>query len=805
LSILLKHIRMNSPFLHFNSLEQETQKDTDMFPAETMQESPFLINLRLDGERLSSDPRAEQFTQIMDELYDSEFENAIEDLLSEADDLKESNSGNGEYITNEYARRNGVYEYYAPLNKEMDHFFNQLISKGEQVDNRQGTLEELETFIDQYSHEGNSMTDIQENLFGGFKKWVGKVAGAMKKGVSTVGRLASKFGFGFLFGKIKKIAVKFLKGFLEKAISKLPAQYQGLAQDLSRKILPQSMSTAPAAAVQQDNPPSASEPIEAAQQEMNAAVAHLLTANNEMEWGVVERELDNANTLNEGPSVDIDAARQNFIQQLNELQDEADAQPQVEQFLPVVLTGLKFVLPIVGRQRVINWLSSIIAKLIQRFIGRENAKALSSQMVEKGFKLLNLETAPEEETQLGATAVAATVEETVRQLENFPPYVFEDRPAFERYVVDAFEQAAAANMPDVLNESVYKKHPSLRESNRLKNLVWRLIVKYHGKHRHHHKVKKLNEVIETELTPYIAEEVRTFGGTSLTTFLRDRMGITVNDCIPVKVHLFEGLPDTRLYQLAKYAEGIPSMGTSDRSAWMQFHPFTSIAAGLLTGEPGLGCRSENCLHKSMNASGHRYYYLEILGARPQFFAPDGKRPILRGITSLRIKFDFLSNEIGVNQYLSEADAQAVAISLRKNQPETAHLLLMMAIEEGLKNTFFYRQYSCIKIVHPNVIPGKRSGLAMDLVPPVVVNGLKEAMKNWVGQSLLSYLRNQAAQFVQAAEDYADGVTLSATLLSPPNFPVLRQMLSGTSAALTEALFAKAPADVLITAKPGKHD
>jgi hypothetical protein len=271
----------------------------------------------------------------------------------------------------------------------------------------------------------------------------------------------------------------------------------------------------------------------------------------------------------------------------------------------------------------------------------------------------------------------------------------------------------------------------------------------------------------------------------------------------VRVHLFEALPGSNLHHLAKMAEGLPGMENYNRAAPQQFHPLTSIAAGLLLGEPGLGCRSTHkCLSKQRNAGGHRYYYLEVPGARPQFFVPPAGEPLVRGITDLQVKLDFLANEIRLHLYLSEADAQAVATSLRKNQPETAHLLAMMALEEGLKNAFSYSQYGHLKIVHPQVMPGKRSGLALELVPPVVVNALKAAIKTWSGHPLITYLRNQADQFVQAAEDYADGVTLQAVMLSPADLNVLRQMIAGAGISLPEAIFSKAPADVLFSARPG---
>jgi hypothetical protein len=797
---------MNSPFLHFPSLELEVDKDIENAATEIVSESPFLSNTRLNGERLNDDPKSESLIRVMDELYDEEFEEAIDELLSEAEDIKESVIQTENYFTNEYQSRNTLQQYYLPLNRETDRFFNQLIQNAEQVDQKNKDVEELENFLEKYTTEDKQITDIQDNFLGGLKKLAGKVVGAVKKGVSTVGKLAKKFGLGFLFNKLKKIAFKFLKGFLNKGIKHLPANLQGTARNLADKIMPKSVAPVPAStsANGQANSEPATEPAEAAQQELNAAVAHLLTANNEMEWELIERELDNDASIsnNEGP--DLSSARQQFIKEISQLEHNANPEPQVEQFVMVILTALKFIIPILGREKVMNWLSSLISKLIEKFIGKETAIALSKQMVAKGFSMLNLEHEPEDAAQIGAGAIAETVEDTVRQLEHFPAYVFEDRPLFERHVVEAFEQAAAVNLPDILSESVYKKFPLLRESNR-RRLLWKLNRRSARDHRRQLKVKSLNEVIETEITPFIANEVRSFGGVPLSTFLRDRMGVEVTKTIPVRMHLFEALPESRFYHLAKYAEGIPGMQTTNKAAWMQFHPLTSVASGLLLGEPGLGCRSsEKCLSKHKNAGGHRFYYMEVPGARPQFFSPRDRKPVLRAITCLKGKLDFMSNEIRLKLYLSEADAQAIATSVRKNQAETAHVLLSMILEQGLKNLFSYGQFGNLKILHTNVIPGKRSGLALDMLPPVVVNALRQAIKLWAGEAMIGYLRNQADQFVQAAEHEADGVMLNINIISPPDFTLLRQMLIGAGFKMQESLFTHSPADVLVIAKPGSH-
>lgn len=789
---------MNSPFLNFPSLELEKKEDPQIQPVEEAPESPFLNKYQLNGHKPADDPQTEQFVQIMDELYDEEFEDALEGLINEASDFKEAQVVSDDYLQNERHAGSLLQQFYTPLNHEVEQLFSQLIHEGEQVDGNDKSLEELESFLDNYRYSNQNLTDIQENFLGKLIKKVKKVAKkvgrTVKKGVTAAGKLASKFGLGFLFRKLKNIAFKFLKGFLQKGIKKLPPQYRGLAQNLAKKIMPHAVQKE---VMEQLEPELAAD----IQQEYDAAVAHLLTANNQMEWELVEREMNSLEAPDFDETKEMQQARQAFMNHIGESETIDDATPHVEQYVQAVVTGLKFVLPIVGRQRVINWLASIIAKLIERFIGKQQSKAISRQMVEAGFKMLNLETAPDD-TQTGSSAVAATVEATVKQLENFPEYVFEDRRLFERYVVEAFEQAAAANMPDMLNESVYAKFPWLRESNR-KRLLWKL------KNRHNHrlgqaKIKRLNEVIETEITPFIAEEVRTFGGIPLATFLRDRMGVTVNDTVPVRLHLFEALPGAHLADLGKYAEMMAQNGSSDNETATQFHPLTSIASGLLMGEPGLGCRCNKCLSKSNNAAGHRYYYIEVPGARPAYFAPPTGKPVLRGITSLSLKLDFLANEIRLNLYLSEADAQAIAVNLRKNQPESAHLLALMTLEEGLKNVFSYGKYGKLKIVHPNVLPGKRSGFAIDLVPPVVINRLNNALKSWVGQSLISYLRNSPDDWVQQAENYADGVTLQVVLISPPDLMVLRQMITGSHYNLNETLFAKPPAEVLVSSKAGNH-
>jgi hypothetical protein len=56
-------------------------------PVASASQSPFLTAPRLNGHILTANPKTEQLVQIMDELYDEEFEEAIDGLLNEASDL----------------------------------------------------------------------------------------------------------------------------------------------------------------------------------------------------------------------------------------------------------------------------------------------------------------------------------------------------------------------------------------------------------------------------------------------------------------------------------------------------------------------------------------------------------------------------------------------------------------------------------------------------------------------------------------------------------------------------------------------
>ena len=129
---------------------------------------------------------------------------------------------------------------------------------------------------------------------------------------------------------------------------------------------------------------------------------------------------------------------------------------------------------------------------------------------------------------------------------------------------------------------------------------------------------------------------------------------------------------------------VPGLGTAAKVAWSQFHPLTSQAAGLLFREPGLGRDvSAKYLADPLTISvGQRFYYLEIPGARPQMMPMPTAFLVVRRSGKVQMTLDFPRDQLRVFMFLSEADAQAIAVKLRQQAPIGA---VMTALQPHLKS------------------------------------------------------------------------------------------------------------------------
>ncbi|MCB9051353.1 MAG: hypothetical protein H6556_18135 [Lewinellaceae bacterium] len=766
-------MRTSSPFLDGEPITKnpnERAPGENQAPFSQEAESPFLSVFEASGQEGENDPKQEALVELMDELFDEEFEDGLQSLAQEAMSWQDDNSfGNSPRISNQLFE-----QHYAPLLQEVERFLDYGAEVGAQYDRQELSDEAFEAAIESFQPLQSFESPQFDQFFGKLKKWGKKAFKAAKSLAKKGWNLAKKIGLGPVLKKIKGYVMKFLKGFLKKAMNKVPASLRPYAEKLRSKYFGKSDKEAPFTE------------SEAIQSELNLAVAEFFLASTPEELELnFEAFLMEDETQPENPPEMLHAAREQLVQRLGQLEEGESPEPAVEEFVTAALTGLKWAIRIIGRKRVKGFLAKQLSRITSKLIARKNARKLSRLIVDQGFKMLNLELSEAEATAMGNQAIAATIEDTLLQASQLPAHVLENEALLEGHLLEAFEQAAKVNLPDMLSEEAYRQNPHLRESSR-RQLMWML---KHGRHKQNAYYKKLNRELEVELTPYLMEEVKTHGGLPLATFLRDRLGVDSRTNLPVRVHLYELLPGGRLQHIANN-EQASGLGPNSRFARDQFHPLTSVAAGLLLGEPKLGCRGQGkCLSTATTGQyGHRYYYLEIPGAAPQVFTQRDGSLSLRRPTQTRVKLNFVQPRIEITQFFSEADAQAIAVLLRKNQWGRAQQLAMSIVGRGTANAFKYPSNWQFTIVHPLVMPGPSSGTALRRVPPLVQQALQGQLVEWVGPQLADYFQNHSNAFIDAAVNEADGLTIRLTIAAPEGFDLLRQYIGGQSAGLPSRIF-----------------
>ncbi len=474
-----------------------------------------------------------------------------------------------------------------------------------------------------------------------------------------------------------------------------------------------------------------------------------------------------------------------LVTNLQRLREGEDPTPHVEQFLPALLPALRIGIRLVGRRKVVDYLANLVGKLIQKFVGPQYTRPLSQAIVDAGLRLINLEATAEDEARAAASAVAATVEETVRRIAALPDYVMDNQELLEGFALEAFEQAAAANLPQVLPDETYRQRPDLAEARKLRS-TW--IMMPQGRRK---RYKKFCRKIPVKITPHKVAELETFDGTSMQEFLEEELGIAPGEEVAAVVHLFEAIPGTRASDIAQLEEGIPGLRGPD--GYKQLQPLSREV------DP------RSAADRYMPAVGQRLFYLEIAGKKPLMLPGMDGRTNARRSTKVRLTLDFPQNEIRVHLFLGEIRAQEVAVKLRQR----AHLGLVMTrvgriVERGL-NRALLGSGKRLKIIHEAVTPDHWIS-ALQRLPGHVPQLLAQRLQAWVLKGLTEHLKQNAEEFIKAAEDIADGVTLIITLGNPPGLPQLRQALKGKGVALTSLKLADGAPTVKIKITPGySHD
>lgn len=807
---------LESPFLdRFEPTAQEsgTPEKTESSIWQQL-ETPFVSRLEMESLE-DENPQVQLFARLLAELHDEEFDQAISGLVQEASALYEEKISQefGDSALQRRAAEEGVWEYLQPLVGEAEALLETISEALQQHNLAQMSEDQLDELFEQFEPSRSDLPPAFEDFLKGvsrkLKKVVKGVSAVAQKGLKVATALATG-GISLILPKIKKLVRPLLQRVLKIAIGKLPPALQPFASKLA-KSLP-GLKEMEDAEEENDEAEFDGE-MEELQRELDLYLAESLMAEDmeEAEDSLAEYEfLDEDGAASELDN--LQEARSQFIDRMSALSSEADIRPATEDFIPAILPALKIGVKLIGRGRIVNFLAGLVAKLIGRFVPPNLATPLSRAIVDAGLRLVSLETSEDSEKRAVGSAIAATVEETVRQVATLPEEVQEDFELLEAYTTQAFEEAMAANFPSD------KFIPELSEA--AVNGTWVLMPSNARRKLY----KKYTVVFEKILTPQIAAKLTASDGHNLLTFLRDRAGVDLSKNHRARVHIYEAIPGTRLAAIAASERGVPGMGSSGAAITAQLHPLTPEAAAVLLGEPGLGRKIPSPTEKDNTALavGQRLYYLEIPGVHLRVH-PNQR---IRRSSRIYATVNCPANRLRVAIYVSETDAQKISSKLRANHPwpeVLKHFMLpfrafhdpgsrrrgLRIIHEATILEEYERTVAARNQRAARPLPSRSSAAFVAPKPARVLalrpasaalkssrirlasSGLKTLIANkishWSLRKLSDFRSDWQARFIKATESPADGVTVLITFANPGVIPLINRVLRGGPVMPTPAM------------------
>jgi hypothetical protein len=746
-----------TPFEQSYAFEAEPSESlfeqADVLPTVT----PFIAEYA--GVETGLTPEATDLHELLFELYDQEFDEVLAELAQEAWSAANDRAEVFGETVGAGTAEQFLEQWAAPVREQAEAMIDNYAQAVGEHDVLSMSEAELDTFFERLEPRGTGLEPYFEDFLGSLAKKVGsfakKAVAVAKKGLTMIP------GIGMLLGKLKALVRPLLDRVLKMALDKLPPQLRPVAKQLAQKLLGKVTSEADE---QEDYAAPAVPDVAAIQQQFDLDLATLLFAEETEQEVILTEAMYEAERTEGAPIAELHEARARFV---DELERGVDPQEALENFIPAVLPIARTAISVVGRQRVVNYLAGFLARMIGKYVPPEASKQLSQAIVDTGLRLMTLEAPTEREVQgLAPAAIAATVEDTVRRLMEADEATLEHPATLEVATTVAFQEAVAENFPPPL--IVQELHEASVDG------TW---VALPLKGRKYYK--KYTRVFDVQITPQMAESLKTFGGTTIAAFLKDKLGVTPP--VQARVHLYQAISGTSPARIARLEKGVPGLGTAAKSAWVQLHPLSPRVAGVLLQQPKLGRKAPGRFRSTRRAIavGQRFYYIEIPGARAAATTPatDGARADVKRSSEANLTLDFPKDEFRVFLYLSEADAQEMAGKVRNRNLTAAHLSAKKIYEAGVATALGGDVQRHVKIVSEALPQDQFSGLAKQLAA-TVKGQLTKRVVEWVGKGVADYFGSRAGEFVTATEDPADGATLTVRIVSPPGGPIIRKLLKG---------------------------
>jgi len=572
------------------------------------------------------------------------------------------------------------------------------------------------------------------------EQFLGKLIGKVKKVVKGVGKLVRKgigavtklLPLGKLFGFLRKLVRPLLERVLRKAIGKLPADLQPIAQKLVGRFGGKAAAgagaapAAPAAAASAAGAePAAAEPAdpagaEALAEEFDARLAETILAPNEASADQLLAEFeaearDLAGLVGDGPLTALDGARRRLAQQLVAAEPGRPPLAEMEEFIPLVMGAMRLIklgVKVIGRKRVVGLVAKLLATLIQGHVGQDAARKLSTHVADHGLRLLGLEAERTADGVLGAEALVAAAEDTIREVLALPPASLEDELVLEAAVQEAFTAAAVRHLPaEVLRAELVESEAEGQHG------IWMLFPRATGGP---YRYKKYSIVTPLRITRPLARSVTFADGETLEERLLDAGA----RAFPVQgeVHFYELLPGAQLGHLAAFEVQDEAMSYADAA-----QEFEELAPGRPLPVP----------HPAARGRGRRVFRIRVAGLRPR------RRPPF----ALRLDLTADKPSLRVHLCISERNAHLLVGHLEHQRHVQVVALvrglvggpMRQAVAERLKRLLARREITLAE--------GGGARLA---------DGLAEGVVRAVAKQLPA----AAAALRTAAKDPAPGVTLT---------------------------------------------
>lgn len=764
-------------------------------------ESPFSRTYEATaGSNVSQE--GEEYVQFLSELNDSEFAETLYELANEVEDTWRNKVSNELAMGNNYIpfATQQAREYFAPLIRESESMIDRVAEHFSANNLADHAEAEVESFFESLEFNHAQYSPVQEQFL---KKVFSKVKAVAKKGIELAKKGHKLLGkispIHMILNKIKGLVKPLLDRVLKIAIGKLPKAIQPYAQTLAQKLL----KLAPAAPA--DSQDQNANPIDSIQTELDHNLAQLVYSTNDQEienllndyeFGSEQAErMENYESGNVGtPSLDV--ARQQFINELKNLKPGESPAPAIEQFVPVVMLAqqaIKVGIKLIGRQKIINYLAGLLAKLVGKYVPENVAKPLAAGIIDVGMKIIGFEVHETEKSDIAYETIANTIEETIQNMAELDETTINDSEALTVHLLEAFESAAANNFPPQ-----YIKE-GLRPTNQ--KAVWIRMPRVTPVPVY----KKFTHVYDITIDPQTASSVTGFRSLPLANFLRDKYGLDTSKPIKARVHLYEALRGCRLSMISR-SEKLPGLNAKQPKAWVQLLPLTKQAASLLLKEPALGkdADAQSLATRFRIKPGQRFYFLEIDGVRlriPQVNRSNHKhsdngRP-QSGTESrsadIQAVINFIKSEIRLNYYFSEEDAIAVVEKLNKNDFLGAAISIRQSVKNVLNDILIKNIATKVKIVHeavPELYLEHYSDQQEQFAPLAalgatagkeiiskLIEKLIEKISTEAYNAVVSFFKARAAEFKNAQAQPQDGVTVKLTWSNIGGMSAIRAIIN----------------------------